>query len=473
MTDWISRVEEWLRHLAERLASELSWSRLVALGACGLAGQILWSHYGILWHKRLPYHDLGPPIIGHTRKVFQESLENWGQRIMKGKPVLLANYLFTNTVVIRHEIYMKHVHRAELDGKLCPLFPSSIRAIIGENSVISLPGGKGHSKHKRLRGKLLRCLGPQYVLSLAKEMESYIRATLEDLAEETSTKGFGTFEPAAGHLAQKISILPILAGLEEDQQRRFESLLEVTMAGMLAAPVNLGVWLAHGRALRARKEISTMIAQLMASPKLDGQNIVAELMKDSDDGEAFSKEEISDTVVTLLFAGKITTADALPFLLVQLAEHRECIPQLASEPLEVSNIEGDSVALRVVREALRLKPPAGAFRRVNWHSEMDLGEYGVVPKGCPMAIYLSLPMIEMGPWAPDRWRTEDVRSKFLAFGGAQPHECIGKHLALLELQLFVKILCKDYDFKVLDTGTVVKPFSLSYKDGLRVEITRK
>eukprot|EP00913_Durusdinium_trenchii_P000462 g422.t1 len=64
-----------------------------------------------------------------------------------------------------------------------------------------------------------------------------------------------------------------------------------------------------------------------------------------------------------------------------------------------------------------------------------------------MAIYLSLPMIEMGPWAPDRWRTEDVRSKFLAFGGAQPHECIGKHLALLELQLFVKILCKDYDFK--------------------------
>ena len=103
------------------------------------------------------------------------------------------------------------------------------------------------------------------------------------------------------------------------------------------------------------QEISTMIAQLMASPKLDGQNIVAELMKDSDDGEAwgvgrsgaclvqqrgglaggsvelrdlnspdlagefvcfpngasqaFSKEEISDTVVTLLFAGKITTAE--------------------------------------------------------------------------------------------------------------------------------------------------------------------
>lgn len=37
----------------------------------------------------------------------------------------------------------------------------------------------------------------------------------QDLAEETSTKGFGTFEPAAGHLAQKISILPILAGLED------------------------------------------------------------------------------------------------------------------------------------------------------------------------------------------------------------------------------------------------------------------
>lgn len=48
--------------------------------------------------------------------------------------------------------------------------------------------------------------------------------------------------------------------------------------------------------------------------------------------------------------------------------------------------EGDT--LNFVREVLRSRPPVGAYRRVA-HKELDLGHHGVVPKGCPMAIFLS------------------------------------------------------------------------------------
>ena len=40
-----------------------------------------------------------------------------------------------------------------------------------------------------------------------------------------------------------------------------------------------------------------------------------------------------------------------------------------------------------------------------------------------------------------------MQDKFTVFGGNQPHECIGKHLALVELQLFARILCREYNFQ--------------------------
>lgn len=151
--------------------------------------------------------------------------------------------------------------------------------------MIQLPGGKGHSKHKRLRGKLLRCLGPQYVQSLTADIEALIRATLEDLVAETQREGFARLAPAAGRLAQRASVLPVLAGLQEDEQERFEALLEVALQGMLAVPVDLGRFSAYGRAKLAREELAKIVGKMMDAPKLHRQNIVANLMQDCEHGE--------------------------------------------------------------------------------------------------------------------------------------------------------------------------------------------
>ncbi|CAE7584681.1 unnamed protein product [Symbiodinium natans] len=475
MASVLSLAAQWGKDLSEVL-SKLTWPQLCGLASAGLLGQVLWSHYRILLRRRLPPHDLGVPLLGHTFGILKMGLERWALHVMEGKQTLLSHYFFTPAVIIRHEQYMKHIHRSELNGELCPLFPRSFERMIGENSVINLPGGKGHPKHKRLRGKLLASLGPQYVLSLIPEIAALVRLTLDGMVKDTERQGYAEFQRAASELAARASVLPIAAGLEEAEQRSFEVLLNDVMTGLLAPPLDLGRFSAHGRALIARRKVCQMISKIMAQPKKHRQNIIADLMKDSEDGKGFTEEEISDTVFTLLIAGKLTTADALPCLLVQLYQNTSWNQRVAAENLEMKSPEEDSVTLRVVRESLRFKPPVGAFRRVSFQKDTDLGEHGVVPMGCPMAILFSPLLKELGDtFDPDRWLTLD-KDRFLVFGGHQPHECIGKHLALVELQLFARILCRDYDFEVLDTTEVVdpsNPVNVVYKDGCRVKISKK
>ena len=58
-----------------------------------------------------------------------------------------------------------------------------------------------------------------------------------------------------------------------------------------------------------------------------------------------------------------------------------------------------------------------------------------------------------------RSRCNSSKDRFLVFGGHQPHECIGKYLALVELQLFARILCRDYDF---EAGNIIYIYMYIY-----------
>jgi len=217
----------------------------------------------------------------------------------------------------------------------------------------------------------------------------------------------------------------------------------------------------------------------MASPVADRRNIVADLVRSSQDDEAFTTDEVMDTVMTLLLAGKLTTSEALPGIFAELSQRPAWARRIAQEDLDFQNIERDSAALRFVLEVMRLRNPAGAYRRVcDPPAYLDLGEHGRIPPGCPFAVLLQGTLKDMGAeFDPDRWTPEVVRStSSLIFGGNQPHSCVGRNLALLELQLFARVLCREYDFKALDPQLLMtsnNPIAKSYKDGLRAVISRK
>jgi len=469
-------LSSWLRSLAEKV----SWREVCGLASAGLLGKVLWDHYGILRHSRLPPSNLGPPIIGHTLSIFQNSLDVWGDAALKGKDVLLANYLFGTAALVKYHVYQEHIQRAELDGKLRPEWPAGFKGLLGPNSIIVLPGGKGHQHHKHLRGKILHSLAPKPVLAILPRILEETRRTLDGLVADTAKQGFASLEGPAASMASKLSTLQITAGLEPKLQERMSSLLDDIILGMFSLPLNLGRLTAFGRATQARREVSKIIEGVMSNPNLDHVNIVFDLMHSSESGEAFSRDEIVDTVITLLLAGKLTTADALPALFVRLSENPDWAARIAQEPLEFAGIEQDSATLRFVRESLRVQPPVGAYRRtcIDPSEATDLGEHGRIPPACPFAVVLRSALQGMGQdFNPDRWTSEASRSDGgTVFGGLQPHSCVGKNLALLELQTFARVLCREYDFKALDTTLVVKPskvMTLSYKDGLRVAVHRK
>eukprot|EP00930_Biecheleria_cincta_P021739 TRINITY_DN16016_c2_g3_i1.p1 TRINITY_DN16016_c2_g3~~TRINITY_DN16016_c2_g3_i1.p1 ORF type:complete len:478 (+),score=56.69 TRINITY_DN16016_c2_g3_i1:191-1435(+) len=410
--------------------------------------------------------------------IFKESLELWAMRIMQGPKAVLAHFFFAHCVLVRHSLYREHLHDAEVNGELVPDWIPQMQRILGPSSIIVLPGGRGHTLHKRLRTKILSAMGPKATLEFVPDFLALIRQSLDELCAETQRQGYGQFEPAAQRLASKVSSLPITAGLDAELQARVEQLMDTTMEGMFGGglPVDLGRFSAFGRGMIARKTLSGVIRHLMDSPNLSRKNIISELKAASEQDAAFTPDEVVDTAFTLLVAGKLTTADALPWLLMCLHDHPDWAAKVAQEPLEFHSIEEDSAALRVVREAMRMRPPAGAYRR-SCSKPVDFGEHGRVPAGCPMAILIGMELIEQGDsFDPDRWDARMVREYGnLTFGGAQPHSCIGKSVALIELQLFARVLCREYDFKAINPQMVVKmpPLLPTYKDGLHVAISRK
>jgi len=250
-------------------------------------------------------------------------------------------------------------------------------------------------------------------------------------------------------------------------------------AGILSIPVDLGRFTIFGRAKAARRELCSIIRNLMESPTLSRKNIIADLVQASADGEGFDVDEVVDTVLTLFVAGKVTTADALPALLVQLHHHRDWAAKISEEPLEFRTLEEDSATLRVVRESLRMKPLVNLIRReaLDSSASISLGPHGNVPPGCAIAVDMGRKLLDMGSeFDPNRWTREVTRESTIPFGGSQPHSCIGKNLALAELQLFARVLCQEYVFEVLSDEQWVNPQNpsgMSYKDGLRVRVWRK
>lgn len=141
----------------------------------------------------------------------------------------------------------------------------------------------------------------------------------------------------------------------------------------------------------------------------------------------------------------------------------------------MEQIEGtSSAAVRFVKEVLRHHPPESVFLRRNKSGPMSLGEHGTVPKGSTVAMNFAQKMWSTAgsDFNPDYWTEQTSRDKFLTFGGHSPHSCVGRSIAMVELQLFARVLCREYDFEVLE-GKEVRNwtfggFSFMYKPKLRV-----
>lgn len=213
----------------------------------------------------------------------------------------------------------------------------------------------------------------------------------------------------------------------------------------------------YDRALaRWRGRVESLIAGYRRAGD-DRDDLMSRLLAARDErGGAMTDQELSDQVAVLLLAGGETTSAALVWSSHLLSRHPEVLAALHAE---VDTVLGGDVAgwehlprldltARVVREALRLYPPAWIVPRTCVRTTELAGR--VLPAG---SMVLFSPYVlhrrsdtyprpddfDPGRWLPGQGASAASRGAFLPFG-AGATKCIGEEFGLAEATLVLASL---------------------------------
>lgn len=229
------------------------------------------------------------------------------------------------------------------------------------------------------------------------------------------------------------------------------------IADRATSPIRSPRWLptparARARAAGAtlRKLAADVLAACRADPDLDAPLVRALLAAtDPETGKALTDEEIRDELIVFIAAGHDTTATTLTYALWQLGRNPQIQETVRAEVAELEDREltPDDVAdlgytVQVLKEALRLCPPAPGSARVAMRDMVVDGHQVKAGTLLLFGIYAVHrdPQLWDRPleFDPDRFRPEAARRlnrwQYLPFG-AGPRSCIGDHFAMLEATL--------------------------------------
>jgi cytochrome P450 len=205
-----------------------------------------------------------------------------------------------------------------------------------------------------------------------------------------------------------------------------------------------------------------------------------------DDGQPMSDAQLRDEVITLFIAGHETTANAVTWALYLLSRHseaearlREELATLGGRPPSVRDLQKLPYLEMVVKESMRLYPPAGGATRQPI-GDVVLGGY-TIPKGSNIAIS-SYAMhrdpeffAEPERFDPERFSTEREahipKYAYLPFG-AGPRVCIGNVFAMMESRIILATILQRWKLS-LAPGERVRAeqlFTIRPRGGLRMVV---
>jgi len=247
------------------------------------------------------------------------------------------------------------------------------------------------------------------------------------------------------------------------------------------------------RLLRSRRRLNQVIFSIIRerrTSKTSGNDLLQTLLVAHDEhGSRMDDLQLRDEIMTLFMAGHETTANALTWtwhLLAQNPEaeralHRELDDVLAGRAPVPSDLPRLPYTEMVVKESMRLFPPAWGFGR-RAIRDFDLRGFRI-PAGTNIFImqWLVHRDARFFPdplrFDPERWRVDPIRSgriprfAYFPFGGG-PRVCIGAGFAMMEAVLLLATIAQRCRFTVLPDPPVVPFFSITLRPryGLPVRI---
>ena len=391
-------------------------------------------------------------LFGHLPELRKEPL-SFLKRVMSERGERARVRLGTTTALflgcpqLIQQLLVDHAYDYEKNRSLTVF----ARPVLGDGLVTS----QG-AKHRTRRAIVAPAFQPRRIRRFVDTIAGETDRVLDSLLKTTSTD----LNEAMTRLTLHVVTSTLLrTEVEGDVQRVGEAFTAVSEAlmNLVRSPLPLPPRFptpSGRKLLRAAGELDAIVRRILHERRRDDtgyDDVLAMLLEGRDEtGAQLSIEDLRDEVMTLLLAGHETTANALTWALQLVATTPRVAKKLRSEvdqalgsrPPRYEDLAALPYCLQIIKEALRLYPPAYLVGRIATQ-DTALGDFHI-PKG--QLVFANV--YGLHHWArfhpdPERFEPERFddqaekrwqRNTYLPFGTG-PRVCVGNHFALMEAQV--------------------------------------
>jgi cytochrome P450 len=395
------------------------------------------------------------PLIALPKQVFEE-------------PLVRARYAGMDIVWVSAPDLLEVIFKEYERFSKAPLERRVLGPLIGEGILTS--EGADWRWQRKIAAPLFR------YSELIEYVQIMVGTADEQLARWRRLAPGSTTDIEADMTATTFDVVSrtVLAGCDAHDgaiiQRAGRTFLDYSTWSISYATLGIPEWLWHpgkGRMLAAAREEREAVARLVARRHNDpqsGDDLLARLLaaRHPDSGEPMSEGKLVDNLLTFLAAGHETTAKVLTwalYLLARAPEWQERVREEASAVAGVraimgADIEQLAVTQRVIKETMRLYPPAPVLTRVATE-DASLGGFEIAKDTLVVIpIYATHPhrayWEDPDRFDPDRFLPENEagrpRAQFMPFGYG-PRTCIGAAFAMIEATAILATLVRGARFE--------------------------
>jgi cytochrome P450 len=275
-------------------------------------------------------------------------------------------------------------------------------------------------RHGRMRGLVSRGFTPRRVAELEPRIRELTRQHLQAALEHDHIDFIADF---AGKVPMDvISELMGVPPADRAEVRRLADLLVHREEGVNDVPP-------EGMAA-ALELVGYYDAMLAARQTQRTDDLTSALLDAEVDGDRLTREEIIGFLFLMVVAGNETTRQAIALGTKALAEHPEQYERLRADRSLIGS---------AVDELLRFSSPVWFFRRTAT-VDTTIGDRAIAA-GDKVVVWFAAGNRDPDKY-PDPHRLDVARpaKDHLTFGRGGPHQCLGMHLARLELKVYLEEL---------------------------------
>ncbi len=412
----------------------------------------------------------GPPLIGQARELIAGAPRFTSRLADEYGPIVrfsvFANrfYLIADPELAREALVTQAANFPKDDRDVTILSRMIGRGLVSTNG----------EEHKRQRRLTQPAFHTRRIDAYADTMVDYTEVMLDDWRDGQVMDVAEAMQELTMYIVARTLFGADRGAMRATAERvgaAIHTLQEIANAEF-SAPLVLPTWLptAMNRRRRAAKAvlyetIDRIIAERRAKAQDTGDLLSMLLLSRDEAGDRMSDAEARDQLVTLFVAGHETTSNALTWTWFLLAQHpaeearlhAEVDAVLGDRPPALADLPRLPYTLQVIKEAMRLYPPAWVVNVRRAAADTMLGPY---PIRRGERLWISPFVMHRRPaffpdperFDPERWTPERERAlpkyAYMPFGGG-PRVCIGNGFALMEAHLIVAAVARRCRLRLL------------------------